>query len=49
MYERDLAIADHVLGIHAGHGGEIATDGSIVPVGQDKNPEAERQVKFLKR
>jgi len=49
LYERDLAIADHVLGIHAGHGGEIATDGSIVPVGQDKNPEAERQVKFLKR
>ena len=49
LYERDLAIADHVLGIHAGHGGEIGDDGSIVPVGQDKNPEAERQVKFLKR
>uniref|UniRef100_A0A7S0IFM9 DNA replication licensing factor MCM5 n=1 Tax=Micromonas pusilla TaxID=38833 RepID=A0A7S0IFM9_MICPS len=49
LYERDLAIADHVLGIHAGHGGEIGDDGSIVPVGQEKNPEAERQVKFLKR
>jgi len=44
LYERDVAIADHVLAIHAGGGDET---GSTDP--NEQNPERERAQKFLKR